>query len=538
MNLLGFSGHPQPSPARFGAVETSKLESKNPATGESLGSLNVTPSSALLETFNRSRQAQSSWACLPLKTRIQKLIDLREVLIEERHEIASLLSRENGKPIFEALSAELLPAVDLLTYYARNSAKILKKRKLPLSLLKYRKSEIEHWPLGVVAVISPWNYPFLLPFGEIAPILTAGNAVVFKPSEVTPLIGLKIQSLFEKAGYPTGLLQTVIGDGTLGQALIEQKPAKVFFTGSVATGRKVMTQAASHLIPVNLELGGKDALIVLDDADLDYATSCVLWGAFTNSGQVCASTERVLIHESIAGEFKNLLSKKAKSLRPGDPLNPSTDLGAVTFEKQKSVYEAHLSEARSHGAEITFGGTFSPDRTRLAPTLITGAGVESLQAYTEETFGPVVALTTFKNDGEAVLKANSSRYGLVASVISRDLGRARKLASQLEVGTVNINEVLYTAGLGETPWGGIKESGIGRSHGPWGLLEAVHVRHVHSPRLFSQRKSPWWFPYSRLQYDLFDAVFLLYRKSWIQKISALPRLIFKAISFFKNEDRI
>ena len=519
-------------------MSEASLISKNPATGESLGSLDVTPRQALFDIFNRARVAQASWARLPLKARTQKLIDLREVLINERHEIASLLSRENGKPIFEALSAELLPAVDVLTYYAKSSAKILKTKNLPLSLFKHRKSEIEHWPLGVVAVISPWNYPFLLPFGEIAPILTAGNAVVFKPSEVTPLIGLKIQSLFEKAGYPAGLLQTVIGDGALGQALIDQKPAKVFFTGSVATGRKVMAQAAGQLIPVNLELGGKDALIVLDDANLDYATSCVLWGAFTNSGQVCASTERVLVHESIAGEFKNRLAQKAKHLRAGDPLQPSTDLGAVTFEKQKSVYEAHLSEARSHGAEIAFGGIFSPDRTRLAPTLITGAGVESLQAYTEETFGPVVALTTFKSDREAIQKANSSRYGLVASVISSDLGRAREIASQLEVGTVNINEVLYTAGLGETPWGGIKESGIGRSHGPWGLLEAVHVRHVHSPRLFSQHKSPWWFPYSKQQYDLFDALFALYRRSWTHKISALPQLLLKAIRFFKNEARL
>lgn len=519
-------------------TQTSLLITRNPSNGETLASLESTPLESLSSIFARARDAQAGWASLSVAQRAAKLRDLREALLDGKQEIATLISRENGKPIFEALANEIFPALDLLTYYANQAPKILKGRKIPMGLMKHRRSRLEYHPLGVVAVISPWNYPFLLPIGEIAPILAAGNAVIFKPSEVTPLVGLKIQELIDRAGFPKGLVQTLVGDGKVGAAIIAERPAKIFFTGSVATGKKIMAQASADLTPVNLELGGKDALIVLEDADLDYATSAALWGGYSNSGQVCASIERILVQESIAEPFKKELTRKISLLRAGDPLSPATDLGAITFEKQKDVYASQLDEARAQSQVFLAGGNFSPDRTRLAPTLVTGSGIEALQVYEEETFGPVVALSTFKTDSEAVAKSNASKYGLLGAVITRDLPRARRIASQLEVGTVTINEVVYTAGIGETPWGGIKHSGMGRSHGEHGLLEAVHVRHIHEPRLPGVWfKSPWWFPYSKFKLELFMSATELYRNGWIAKLRAIPGALGRALVWLARDDK-
>ncbi|MBI3535072.1 MAG: aldehyde dehydrogenase family protein [Deltaproteobacteria bacterium] len=256
----------------------STLVSKNPATGEVLKELKTTLPDALPGIFLQARLAQEKWSNTPLRERSQYLIQLRETILDQVEEITDLISKENGKPKFEAMSNELLPCVDLLSFFAKKGPKVLKNKRIHLFLMKHRKSYLNFWPLGVVSIISPWNYPFLLPFGELVMALIAGNAVVFKPSEITPLVGLKIQSLIDESGFPQNLVQTVIGDGALGAAVIAQQPAKIFFTGSVATGKKIMSQASQYLIPVNLELGGKDAMIVLPDADLDFATSAALWG--------------------------------------------------------------------------------------------------------------------------------------------------------------------------------------------------------------------------------------------------------------------
>ncbi len=517
-----------------------QIFSRNPATGEVIKELDTTPIDALPEVFARARTAQNKWAALSVRKRAQYLHQLRETLLNQVDEIADLIARENGKPRFEAMTNELLPSVDMLTYFASRAPRVLRDEPISMVLMKHRQSYLNYWPLGVVAIISPWNYPFLLPFGEILMALVAGNAVVFKPSEITPLTGLKIQELCEGAGFPEHLIQTVIGDGVVGAALISQKPAKIFFTGSVATGKKVMSAAAEHLIPVNLELGGKDAMIVLADADLDYATSAALWGSFSNSGQVCASTERILVHESIASAFLDLLKAKVAQLRQGPSFSMNNDLGAVTFDRQKETYQRHIDQARSQNAQFICGGAFTDASRRfLKPTIVTGPGIEALDIYNEETFGPVVAVTTFKSVSEAIQKANASRYGLLASVISRNHQLAEEIARQLEVGTVTINEVTYTAGLSETPWGGVKESGIGRSHAEMGLREFVNVRHIHKPlsRLFVF-KSLWWFPYSSYQFATFRQMFNLYRRSWLDKLRAFPHFLWNLVQLIKHEKRL
>ncbi len=516
-----------------------KLITKNPSTGEILAELDQTPVESLEKTFLRAKDAQTRWSVESPRRRASVLLELREVLIDQADAVSELISRENGKPRFEALSNEVLPSVELLSYFAKRAPKLLRPRRVKLQMMKHRKSALHSVPWGVIAVIAPWNYPLLLPFGQIATAIAAGNAVVFKPSEVTPLVGLKIQELFDRCSFPPGLIQTLIGGPELGAAIVQQKPDKIIFTGSVATGKKIMSAASQNLTPLLLELGGKDAMLVLPDADLDFATSAALWGGFTNSGQACASTERLIVHESIAAAFSEKLRAKIALLRrhPQDALN--TDLGSITFEKQKEIYSKHLQEAKQAGADFLSGGEFSADGRSLQPTLISSRDVESLLIYREETFGPVIAMTTYQSIAEGVQKVNRSPYGLLASVITRDLALGNRVARQLEVGTVTINEVLYTAGLAETPWGGVKDSGFGRTHSDEGLYELVRTQHIHQPSWgFLTFKSPWWFPYSTAQYDVFKLLLGLHRRSWIAKLKTIPHLLSQWVQWLKKERRI
>jgi acyl-CoA reductase-like NAD-dependent aldehyde dehydrogenase len=509
--------------------------SRNPRNGTVLKEIPKSPAHDLPAVFDRAARAQALWSKMSVKQRARKLLQLRDVLCRRVDEIARVIHEENGKPHIEAYICEILPAIELLTYFARIAPSKLKDRKVKIRnpFLRYRKSTLTYAPLGTVAVIAPWNYPFFLAFGDIAVALLTGNAVVFKPSEFSAQVGQLIQDLVDEAGFPRDLLQTLFGEGDLGSAIIAQKPAKIFFTGSVRTGKAIMKQASEHLIPVTLELGGKDAMIVLPDADLDYATSAALWGGFTNSGQACASIERLIVHESIAKRFTELLKEKVLQLSPG------IDLGVTTMDKQKQVYEEHLKDAKERGAEFICGGILSGDRTRMIPTLVGGPGIEETRIYNEETFGPVIAVTTFKTVREAIEKANRSPYGLLASVISSNLSLAEEIARELEVGSVMLNEVLFSAGLPETPWGGMKDSGFGRKHSEMGLYEFVHVRHINRP-LFGAFtfKSWWWFPYTESQREFFRAWIRLYQGGWIERASQVPHFLWCMVKFLKGDRRL
>jgi succinate-semialdehyde dehydrogenase/glutarate-semialdehyde dehydrogenase len=515
------------------------LPVRNPSTGEVLREIPQTETVDLDEVFRRAAAAQRYWNTVSVKDRAKALLDLRETMIRRLDELSELISNENGKPRFEAMVNEIFASIELCTYFAKRGPKLLRDESIPMGLMKHRSSYLNYWPLGVIAVITPWNYPFLLPMGELVMSVLAGNAVVFKPSEITPLIGLKIQELFEESGFPKDLVQAVVGDGRLGAAIIEKKPAKIFFTGSVSTGKKIMKAASEHLIPVNLELGGKDPMIVMPDADLDYATSAALWGGFSNSGQICASVERIIVHESIAADFKRLLKEKLLKLRQGPSQDGGNDLGAITFEKQKDVYAAQIAQAKEKGAEFITGGDFSADRRFLIPTLVSGLNIEELDIYNEETFGPVIAITTFRSTDEAIEKANRSKYGLLASVITKNISLGESIAKRLEAGTVTINEVVYTAGLPETPWGGVKETGFGRKHSERGLYEFVNTRHIHTPKFsFLVFKSMWWFPYTPFQYATFRQFIEFYRKGWFPKVRAFPAWAWNLINFLKREPRL
>jgi succinate-semialdehyde dehydrogenase/glutarate-semialdehyde dehydrogenase len=374
-----------------------------------------------------------------------------------------------------------------------------------------RSSRVEYRPLGVVGIISPWNFPWAIPLGEIVMALMAGNTVVLKPSELTPLVALKIGDVFRRAGLPAGALEVVTGDGSTGAALVEADVDKLMFTGSVATGRRVAEAAAQRLIPVVLELGGKDPMLVLADADIEQAASAAVWGAFANSGQACASVERCYVHESVADEFLRRVVEKTRALRQG--VGESADVGAMSSERQLQTVEEHVRDAVARGARVLTGGGRAPQRPEQdangqgffhEPTVLTGVD-HSMQAMREETFGPTLPVMVFQTEDEAIRLANDSPFGLTASVWTRDIRRGRKLAARIEAGTVMINEVLYTHGIAQTPWGGVKQSGLGRTHGRLGLLEMVAPYHIHVNRL-TRLPDVWWFSYTPQAVALFRAL--------------------------------
>ena len=461
--------------------------------------------SEVVAAVDRARAAQDAWARLSYRERARFILRAREIVLDQVDEIAKLISRETGKPPAEATSMEIVPTLDLMNYFAKNTASILDRRKIDIGQygLMGRSSYVVYKPLGVVGIISPWNFPWATPLDEIVMALMAGNGVVVKPSELTPLTALKIADVFKQAQLPEGLLAIVTGDGSTGAALVESGVNKIMFTGSVNTGKRVAEAAAKRLVPVVLELGGKDPMVVLEDANIANAARAAIWGAFCNSGQACASIERCYVHESIAEEFIDLVVKETRALKQDKASVDAIDIGAMTNERQLQIVENHVSDAVERGAHIRAGGHRIDDSGGWfhEPTVVTRVD-HSMKLMRDETFGPVLPIMTFKTDDEAVRLANDSIYGLTASVFTRDIGRGRRVAEQIDAGTVMINEVVYTHAVAQTPWGGVKQSGYGRTHGRLGLLELVSAQHIHVNGVPAV-PDVWWFPYTKQAGELF-----------------------------------
>jgi acyl-CoA reductase-like NAD-dependent aldehyde dehydrogenase len=347
----------------------------------------------------------------------------------------------------------------------------------------------------VIGIISPWNYPFSIPASQSLAALVAGNTVVLKPSELTPLSALELSSLFHDAGFPENIFQVVLGDGPTGAALVESNIDKLIFTGSVATGKRIAQTAAARLLPVVLELGGKDPMIVLEDADVEVASSGAVWGAFVNAGQACLSVERCYVHRSIYETFISMCAEKAKQLRLGDGMDPSTDIGPLIHERQLRTIEQHVEDARSRGARILTGGKRMPSAgpNFYSPTILADVTHEML-IMREESFGPVLPIMAFDSDEEAVRLANDSEYGLAASVWTSNRSCGERIARQMNAGTVMVNDAVSCYGISEAPHGGIKASGIGRTHGKLGLSEMVRVKYLDVD-LLPRIKKPWWYGY-------------------------------------------
>ena len=354
-------------------------------------------------------------------------------------------------------------------------------------------------PYGVVGIISPWNYPFSIPATEALAALVAGNAVVLKPSEFTSLVALELESLLHAAGVPENIFQVVVGDGATGAALLHSRGGpgidKLVFTGSVATGKRIAVAAAERLLPVVLELGGKDPMLVLDDADVDVASSAAVWGAFLNAGQTCLSVERCYVHRSLYDAFLKACVAKTKKLRVGHGLDRETDVGPMIHERQLQIVESHVDDAVARGARVLAGGSRFPElgKNFYQPTVLADVTHE-MRIMREETFGPVLPVMAFDSDEEAVRLANDTEFGLAASVWSRDRARGERLARRIQAGTVMVNDVVSCFGISEAPHGGVKSSGVGRSNGRFGLEEMVRPKYLDSD-LMPGMKKVWWYGY-------------------------------------------
>ncbi len=515
-------------------AKTDEIVSYNPATGAEVGRVPITSSDEVHEAVMRGRAAFSKWKLTTFAERRRQVMKARDVILADIDGIAKLISAESGKPFGEAISMEIAPVLDLMQYFARNAEKLLRRTKIDIGLygLLGRSSKIVYHPLGVVGIIPAWNYPFSIPLGEACMALMAGNTVIIKPSELTPLTGLKIGEIFEKAAFPTDAVQIVYGVGETGAALVDAAPDKIMFTGSVATGKKIAAAAAKNLTSVVFELGGKDPMIVFEDANLQLASSAAVWGAFCNAGQSCSSVERLYVHESVADELTKLIVEKTSALKLGAGDGEDVSIGAMSSDRQIKIVEDHVEDFRRAGAKIEIGGrrsgdtpvpiaargesagfvrpseitgTFSrrsdahgdksvPAPLFYEPTVITGVTNE-MRGMREETFGPTLPIATFKTEEEAIRLANDSEFGLTASVWTRDYAKGKRVAEQIDAGSVCVNEVLYTHGIGQTPWGGFKNSGRGRTHGREGLMELVQPQHVHVNRI-AVLPNAWWMPYS------------------------------------------
>lgn len=485
-------------------IHDGAIHNTEPATGRPFPPLPVAGPDEVRAVVARAREAQRRWAALPWDERKAKLLAFRDRLIARTDDVAALLARENGKARFEALTHEIFPIADLTNYFAKRAKRMLRDERIPLHLFgAIKRSHLRFEPRGVIGVISPWNFPFSIPMGDVVMALAARNAVVVKPSEWTPRILLLAKELMAEAGVDPDLFGVVPGGGETGAALVESGVDMVIFTGSVATGRRVGEACGRRLIPYVAELGGKDAAIVLPDAPIEATAKQVVWGAFANSGQVCASVERVLVHESIREPFVAKVVELTRALRQGDPAADAdhVDVGAMVVPSQLELVRRQVEDARARGARVLVGGSSVEGAGRyFQPTVLCDVTRE-MDVWREETFGPCMPIRTFRDEDEAIREANDSGFGLSAYVFSRNLRRAERVAAKLEAGTVMINDVLYTHALPETPWGGVKQSGVGRVHGRRGLEELCQIRHINRPRL---RLPPLWtFPYREGRYQLF-----------------------------------
>ena len=496
----------------------------DPATGTAFAETPATAPEELPGILARARAAQRVWAGTPLAHRKRVVEQFQQQLYHARQELAGLITRETGKPVVEALLTDVAVTLDLARYSRGAAARLLRPRRIrPGNPALLGKRGWLHWdPLGVVAIISPWNYPLLLPFGELLPALLAGNAVLIKPSEYTTRTLLRGVELLHAAGCPTDLCQVLAGDGRVGAALIEAGPDKVFFTGSVSTGRRVAVAAAERMIPVNLELGGSDPFLVLADADLDRAVSGAIWARFTNGGQTCVAAKRIIVERPLYQPFVQRLLERVGMLVLGPGSQPGVDLGPIIRESQLVELERQLAASVALGAKIRLGGRRRPDLgpTFFEPTVLTDVPLDA-PVWREETFGPLMPVVAVDNVDAAVRLANDSSFGLSASVWTRDRKRGRSVARRLQAGAVLVNDATCHVGTAEVPHGGEKASGLGRSHGELGFQEVCRPRFVGTDLLDGIRK-PWWFGYDAASMGDRDAFLrFAFAPRWWERLGAI-----------------
>lgn len=500
-----------------------RIESRNPATGEVIGSVPVMGEAEVRERVQRARKAQAGWAALDHKERSRQLLRVQDWLAANARMVAERLSAETGKPRFDSLLHEVTASCELIKTLAREAPKVLAPTRVSSGLLMTKKAWKVYEPHGVIGVISPWNFPLTLAMSPTITALFAGNAVVLKPSEVTPLVGDIVVEAFTAAEVHPDVVQVVSGDGSTGAALVRAGVDKIAFTGSTRTGKAIMAAAAEDLTPVVMELGGKDPMVVCADADIDNAAAGAVWAGFANAGQICMSVERVYVPEAVHDSFVEAVVERTESLRQGrdTDANP-VDVGAMIAPTQAEIVEAHVADAVAKGAKVRTGGVRRTDLGGdfYAPTVLTGCTHE-MDIINEETFGPVLPIVKVRDEDEAVRLANDSRYGLTASVWTSNRAKGERIAAQLKAGSVLINDHITVYAVTELPFGGIKESGFGRVHGTEGLLEFARPKSVVLERVPLVNKA-LWFPYPKGAFEIAArATGFLYRTNPLDKVKAL-----------------
>ncbi|MGD8862074.1 MAG: aldehyde dehydrogenase family protein [Myxococcales bacterium] len=506
--------------AAAGASTPGVTRADNPATGEPIGEVPNTDLSQMPEIFARARAAQKQWSETSFAERARVMRRMRDYIVEHAEELAAVVSRDNGKSRIDALATEVIPCALSADWYAKHAGRALKPRPVPNGSLIFanKRNQLARVPLGVVGIISPWNYPLSIPFGEVVMGLMAGNAILLKVAAATITVGEAIERIVKASGLPDGLFHHIVGSGgRVSSAFFENGIDKLFFTGSVPTGRTLMAAAAETLTPLSLELGGKDPMIVLADADLERATNGAAWAGYQNAGQSCGGVERVYVHESVHDRFVELLAEKTRAMRHGADAGGSShdvDMGAMTTAAQLSTVSAQVKDAVDHGARIVAQSQPSgPCEGHFYPaTLMVGVDHE-MEIMREETFGPVIPVMSFTTEEEAIALANDSTMALTSSVWTRDAARGKRIALRLQSGVTTINDHLYTHGQAETPWGGWKDSGIGRTHSALGLEEMTQPKLINWDVL-SVKRNLWWFPFGADTYRaLLAALRMVYPRS-------------------------
>ncbi|MDY6824904.1 MAG: aldehyde dehydrogenase family protein [Thermodesulfobacteriota bacterium] len=478
------------------------------ATGETIGHSPMTTKEELETIIARAREAQRLWAKTPVRKRAARIRKISREIVRQCDKLTVTISRDNGKTRTDALVAEVLPATLAVPYYAKNAKKLLKDRFLmPGNIaLSNKVSRIVRVPFGVVGIISPWNYPFSIPFSEVIMALLAGNAVVLKTASETQMVGQALKTIMESAGLPPYVFNYVNMKGRVaGDAFLEGGVDKLFFTGSVPVGKYLMGKASETLTPVSLELGGNDAMIVCPDADLDRAAAGAVWAGFQNAGQSCGGVERIYVHKDIYDGFLARLKERTERLRVGYGCDFTTDIGVMTTERQVETVNDHVRDALDRGAEIFARARADSTGTRqlknsIAPMVLTNV-THNMKVMAEETFGPVVGVMKVDTIDDAIALANDSDLGLTGSVWSKNRKNAVAVARRIQAGAITINDHLMSHGLAEAPWGGFKKSSIGRTHGKIGFDEMTEPQVIVSDIMPFVKKNLWWHPHGRGVYD-------------------------------------
>jgi succinate-semialdehyde dehydrogenase/glutarate-semialdehyde dehydrogenase len=473
------------------------LQLRSPVTLEPTGELICANEEDVAAAIARARQAQPAWAATSMKERARIVENALQIVLRRQDEIIDTVVAETGKARTDAMSMEVFSVADQLCYYAKNADKFLKphKRKVHGLLGLMKQLRVVYKPLGVIGLITPWNGPFVLVMNQACQAILAGNTVVAKGSEVTPYSARLAGEIFTEAGLPEGVLQVLLGDGETGAAIVQGGVDKVSFTGSVATGRKVAEACARQLIPVTLELGGNDAMIVCADADLDRAADGAWVGSCMNTGHYCCGTERIYVMEEVYDEFLRLVLDKGKNLRQGQQHGWEEDVGAVFWDRQMAIIEAHVEDARAKGANILMGGRRNPDLSGLyyEPTVITEVD-NNMDIMLLETFGPILCIQKVKSEEEALALANDSEFGLNGNVWTQDKQKGYRLATAIDTGACSVNDMAVSYGIPAAPFGGKKNSGLGQVNGKKGIRGYTHEMPIVIDRFGGKMQNGY--PYS------------------------------------------